>query len=373
MYIEKLKLNNYRNYEYLDIKFHKNVNIILGNNAQGKTNLIEAIYLSSMGKSFRTSKDKEIIKFNENYSKVNIEFSKFDESSNMDIILASDGRKSIKIDSVQIKKMSEIMDNIITVIFSPEDLEIIKSDPSVRRNFIDREISQLKPIYFNYLRDYKKVIQNKNKYLKNEKIDIKIIDVFNEQIAEYGSKILIYRSDFIKKLNEISKTIHSGITDGKESFFVSYDSGIIINDIEINFENLEKIRNEYLRILNICRSEDIYRKICTRGIHRDDLKVYINDIDVKKFGSQGQKRTASLSLKLAEIKLIQKEKKENPILLLDDVMSELDYDRQKYLINSIKDIQIFLTTTELTKDVLMDLPKGYIIKIKDGSVLEIIK
>ena len=360
MYIKNIKLENYRNYHSAYIEFDRGVNIVLGDNAQGKTNLLESIYVLSMGKSFRTSKDRELIKFNSEFSRIRAEYVKDDYDLFMEIAYGSNGRKAVNLDGENLKKISKLMDNIITVIFSPEDLSIIKDEPSKRRNFIDRELSQLKPIYFNYLSKYKRVLINKNKYLKEKNIRRNVVDVFNEQLVEYGSKIIEYRIDFIDRLEKISREIHRDITNKKEEIKVIYKS-----DVQIDYEYLY---SEKYEILKGTIDEDIMRRSSTRGPHKDDLAVLINGIDARKFGSQGQQRTASLSLKLAEIQLIREEKNENPILLLDDVMSELDYERQRYLVNSIKDIQIFLTTTDINKRVMDNLPKGKTIYVNNGLV-----
>ena len=379
MYIKNIKLENYRNYHSEYIEFDRGVNIVLGDNAQGKTNLLESIYVLSMGKSFRTSKDRELIKFNSEFSRIRAEYVKDDYDLFMEIAYGLNGRKAVNLDGENLKKISKLMDNIITVIFSPEDLSIIKDEPSKRRNFIDRELSQLKPIYFNYLSKYKRVLTNKNKYLKEKNIRRNVVDVFNEQLVEYGSKIIEYRIDFIDRLEKISTEIHRDITNKKEEIKVIYKSDVQIDyeylysekcNCDIGNKNIlgKKINEKYYEILKGTIDEDIMRRSSTRGPHKDDLAVLINGIDARKFGSQGQQRTASLSLKLAEIQLIREEKNENPILLLDDVMSELDYERQRYLVNSIKDIQIFLTTTDINKRVMDNLPKGKTIYINNGLV-----
>ena len=379
MYIKNIKLENYRNYHSTYIEFDRGVNIVLGDNAQGKTNLLESIYVLSMGKSFRTSKDRELIKFNSEFSRIRAEYVKDDYDLFMEIAYGLNGRKAVNLDGENLKKISKLMDNIITVIFSPEDLSIIKDEPSKRRNFIDRELSQLKPIYFNYLSKYKRVLTNKNKYLKEKNIRRNVVDVFNEQLVEYGSKIIEYRIDFIDRLEKISREIHRDITNKKEEIKVIYKSDVQIDyeylysekcNCDIGNKNMlsKKINEKYYEILKGTIDEDIMRRSSTRGPHKDDLAVLINGIDARKFGSQGQQRTASLSLKLAEIQLIREEKNENPILLLDDVMSELDYERQRYLVNSIKDIQIFLTTTDINKRVMDNLPKGKTIYINNGLV-----
>lgn len=364
MYIKNISLENYRNYENFNMDFHREVNIILGENGQGKTNLLESIYAISMGKSFKSIKDKEIIKFDKEFFRVKSEYERDNEIGNIEFYFSKTGSKAIKIDGVNIKKISQLMDNIITVIFSPEDLYIIKEEPSKRRSFIDRELSQLNPIYFSYLSDYKKVLINKNTSLKENNVNKEMLRVYNEQLAFYGSKILKSRIDFIEKLKKISRNIHFGITDGNENFNVVYNP-----DIEINLDWDEwKIKKIFEETLERSINNDIFRKTSTRGVHRDDFQTFINDIDVRKFGSQGQQRTAALSLKLAEINLIREDKNINPILLLDDVMSELDYKRQKFLINTIKNVQIFLTTTDMEERMISELPKGKVIRIKNGDI-----
>lgn len=362
MYIKKVKLENYRNYKELEVEFDKNVNIILGENAQGKTNLIESIYISSMGKSFRTSKDKETIKFDADLCRIKTDYYKYEEDKTVEIAISKEGKKAVKVDGVNIKKISQLMENILTVIFSPEDLKIIKEDPSKRRSFIDRELCQLKISYYNNLSNYKKTLSQRNSYLKENNIDNKMLEVFNMQLANYGSHIIKERVNFIKKLNLISQEIHNKITNGKEEIEIKY-----VSDIPVE-EDVSAICENFLNALKKCEGKDIHLRTTSRGPHKDDLKVIINKVDARKFGSQGQQRTAALALKLAEINLIIEEKEESPILLLDDVMSELDNERQKFLVNSLKNVQIFLTTTELNDDVRENMPHGKIINIKKGKI-----
>ncbi len=361
MHINKIKLYNYRNYENIEIEFDKNINIIIGKNAQGKTNLIEAIYVTSMGKSFRTSKDNELIKFNSEFCKINSEYIKYEEDGNVEVAISKD-KKAIKVDGVNIKKISQLMENVLTVVFSPEDLKIVKEEPQKRRNFIDRELCQLKISYFSNLGNYKKILLQRNSYLKEKNTDENILEVLDDQLADYGSKIIIERNQFVKNLNEISKNIHKKITNKREEIDIKYLSDIPIED------NISIIKENFINILKKNRNNDLYKKTTTRGPHRDDLKIIINKNDARKFGSQGQQRTAALSMKLAEIELIKKEKKETPILLLDDVMSELDSERQKFLINYLEDVQIFITTTELNKEVEESFLRSKIIKIKKGEL-----
>ncbi|MEG0292202.1 MAG: DNA replication/repair protein RecF [Anaerovoracaceae bacterium] len=362
MEILSVDLENYRNYNKIHVDFHKKANIILGSNGQGKTNLLESIYLASFGKSFRASKDKELIKFNSEFCRVSTHFLKDDEPGNIDIAINKDGKKGIKVDGVSIKKVSQLMENIYVVIFSPEDLKIIKDEPSRRRSFIDRELCKLKISYFDNLSNYKKVLLQRNTYLKGYKIDDEFLTIWDIELAKYGAKIISQRKDFIKKLSDISKVIHKNITGNKEELEIRYMPNIPIE------MTLEALTESFQKTLVINRHVDKSHRTTSRGPHKDDLKILINNIDCRKYGSQGQQRTAALSLKLAEIELIKQEKNENPILLLDDVMSELDSSRQNFLIETLSDIQMFITTTELTDDVLKNIKNAKILNIKNASI-----
>ncbi len=361
MYFEELELENFRNYRYQKINFHKKINLITGQNAQGKTNLIEALYMMSLGKSFRTSRDNELIRFESNNARIKTISSKDNEQLKIDIILIKN-KKSIRIDDIPLKKISDLLENILIVVFSPEDLRIVKDDPNKRRLFIDRELCQLKPVYYDNLVSYKKILDQRNAFLKNRELDIDMLDVWDAELANKGSWIMKRRAYFIEKLACISADIHSKISDGKEKLQLTYES---------NIEKTEKIEDQYeifTRTLNKCRSKDIERMTSTRGIQRDDIKIEIDGIDVRKYGSQGQQRSAALSLKLAEINLIVEETGESPILLLDDVLSELDEIRRKKLITSFGDIQIFITTTDINEEILSQLPEHAIFEVNAGVV-----
>lgn len=312
MYIREIELKDFRNYESLKAQFHKNINIFLGQNAQGKTNLLESIYITSMGKSFRTGKDRDMIRFGSDFFRVKAVAIKEDELI-VELAVNSEGKKGIKVDGTKAKKMSDLLENIYIVIFSPEDLRIVKDEPEKRRKFIDRELSQIKPSYFMALNQYKKVLAQRNAYLKEYEINESILDIWDMQLAEYGSKIIEYRTEFIKKLNVISSLIHKDITNKKEELEVIY---------EPNIEYCNNLQEIYYKELQLARAGDIKRRTTGRGPHKDDLKLISNGIDIRNFGSQGQQRTAALSLKLSEIKLIEEETGENAILLLDDVLSE---------------------------------------------------
>ncbi|WP_027399620.1 DNA replication/repair protein RecF [Anaerovorax odorimutans] len=366
MYIKNVKLKDFRNYKNLDLNFHKKVNIIIGKNAQGKTNLLESLYIMSLGKSFKTNKDIEMIKFGENYSKVKVSYSKNIEDHDLEIILGKEG-KQIKIDGIKATKNSDILENMLIVIFSPEDLKIVKEEPEKRRKFIDRELCQLKPIYFKNLSIYKKILKQRNALLKQTEINDEVLSIWNCKLAEYGSKIILQRNDFIKKLNKISNEIHKNITNCKENLTIYYESNIKI------CENVEDQNEVFINKIRDNKKNDIFRRTTTVGPHKDDIKICVNDIDIRHYGSQGQQRTAALSLKLAEIKLIKEESNEDAVLLLDDVLSELDYERQSYLINSLGQVQLFITTTEIGQELKCNLPNGFIFFVENGIVKKLVE
>lgn len=362
MYIKHIELKDFRNYNNLNLTFDPNTNLLLGNNAQGKTNLLESIYITSLGKSFRTSKDKELIKFDCDFCRVKLTACKTGDDLVIDIVITQEGKKGIKINGVKAKKNSALLENIYIVIFSPEDLKIIKEEPEKRRKFIDRELCQIKPSYFNNLANYKKVLLQRNAYLKEESVDLSVLDIWDTKLSEFGSKVMLQRNEFITKLAAISKKIHGEITNYKELLALFYESSV---PLERSLENQIQVFYETLKKHN---SSDLRLRTTGKGPHKDDIKVTSNKIDIRKFGSQGQQRTAALSLKLSEIQLIKEETGENPVLLLDDVLSELDHNRQKFLLQFFEEIQVFITTAELSEEIKKSLCNGKIYIIDDGQV-----
>lgn len=361
MYIKEIQLENFRNYQDLHTDFDPNVNIFFGNNAQGKTNLLESLYLSSMGKSFRTSKDQDMIRFDCDFFRTKVTAYKDEEAITVEIAVNRKGKKGIKINGTKANKLSQLFENIYIVIFSPEDLKIVKDEPEKRRKFIDRELCQIKPSYYNNLHQYKKALVQRNTYLKESYIDESVLDIWDYKLAEYGSKVILQRDEFVKQIHRISSKIHEGITNGKEQLHVSYEPSIPI---------CQNLQNYFYEILKDNRKKDMRNRTTGKGPHKDDLKLQTGGIDIRHFGSQGQQRTAALSLKLSEIRLIKEETGENPILLLDDVLSELDQERQNYLIHSLTDTQIFITTTEISPEVKHFLKNIRYYKIEKGTVLE---
>ncbi len=334
MWIKKIKINNFRNYEKEEINLEKNINIFYGQNAQGKTNIIEAIFLCSLGKSFRTKKDKELIKLNEQNAIVEVEYEKSDRDGKIKIEIGN--KKNIYLNGIKIKKLSELLGNLNIVIFTPDDINILKGGPQNRRRFLDIMISQLRPNYMHILNLYIKTMEQRNNYLrqiKEEHKDENLLEIWDEKLAEYAIKIYEYRKEFIEKIIKKIDIIHKKITNGEE---------------QIKFEYITECDNKekYLKLLKERRKLDIIKGFTTKGIHRDDFVIYINKKEIKIFGSQGQNRTAMLSLKLAELQVIYDEIGEYPILLLDDFMSELDKTRRKNFLENIEGTQVIITGTE---------------------------
>ena len=347
MFIKNIKVENFRNYENQLIEFNKNINIIYGNNAQGKTNILEAIFFSALGKSFRTSKEKQVIMKEKDFFKIHTEFQKKDREGYIDLFLGDD--KLISVNGVKLNKLSELLGNINIVIFSPEDINLLKDESAVRRKFLDMMISQLRKNYIYNLNNYKKNLEQKNNYLKSRNISDDMLDVYDEKLAEYSENVYQYRNEFIEKIKEKIKEIHSNITD--EDISIVYKT-----DCESKEKCLEKLKKN--------REKDKYRGFSSVGCHRDDFKILINGDEVDIYGSQGQNRTAILSLKMAELEVINDEIGEYPILLLDDFMSELDQERITNFLKSINNIQVIITCTEK-----IDLENSSNFYVNNGEIL----
>jgi DNA replication and repair protein RecF len=355
MWINKIKLNNFRNYNKQEIKLYKNINVFFGENAQGKTNIIESIFLCSMGRSFRTNKEKELIKFNEKNTIVEIEFEKKDRNGKIKIEIGE--KKQIFLNGIKLKKLSELLGNINMVIFTPDDINILKGGPQNRRKFLDVMISQLRPNYMHLLTLYLRTLEQRNNYLKQiklEKKDENMLDIWDEKLVDYGIKIYEYRLEYIEKIQKKIKKIHKEITEEKE-------------EIEIKYFSDANTRQNFLNELKSRRKLDIIKGYTTKGIHRDDFMIYINDKEVQIYGSQGQNRTAILSLKLSELNIIYDDIGESPILLLDDFMSELDNKRREKFLKNIENIQVIITCTE---KILLDNLEYFSYNVKDGNVIE---
>lgn len=359
MIIKSIELRNFRNYEELDIHFDSHTNILYGDNAQGKTNILEAAYMSGTTKSHKGSRDKEIIRFNQNESHIRTIVRKNEKDYQIDMHLRKNGAKGVAINKIPIKKASEIFGILNIVFFSPEDLNIIKNGPSERRRFIDLELCQLDKLYLSDLSRYNKVLNQRNRLLKDICYRQELIDtlpVWDTQLLSYGRSIIKKRRQFVEELNEIISEIHSRISGGKEHLVLKYEPSID----DIFFE--DELMRAKSRDLKICQT--------TVGPHRDDLLFSIEDVDIRKYGSQGQQRTSALSLKLSEIDLVKRSIKNTPVLLLDDVLSELDSSRQNYLLNSITDIQTIITCTGLEEFVRNRFEINRVFQVINGKVFE---
>ena len=353
MWISEVKIKNFRNYDEQEIKLQKNINVFYGENAQGKTNIIEAIFLCSMGKSFRAKQDKEMIKINKENSIVEIEYKKIDRDAKIKIELNK--RKSVYLNGIKIKKLSELLGNLHVVMFNPDDINVLKGGPQNRRKFLDIMISQLKPNYMHNLSLYVKTIEQRNNYLrqiKEEKKSENMLDIWDEELAKYAVIISNYRQEYMEKIKEKIKQIHTEITDNKENIEIEY-----LTECE-NKEN-------YINLLKQRRKLDIIKGHTTKGIHRDDFMIYINGKKLNIYASQGQHSTAMLSLKLSELNIVEDEIGEKPILLLDDFMSELDKKRRTHFLEKIKDTQVIITCTD---KIDIENKNILIYNVKDGKV-----
>lgn len=357
MIIESLDLQDYRNYKFLNINFDANTNILYGDNAQGKTNILEAIYVAGTTKSHRGSKDREIIAFDSDEAHIKMMIRKDGVPRRIDMHLKKTKSKGVAIDGIPIHKSVELLGLINIVFFSPEDLNIIKSGPAERRRFMDMELCQLNKLYVHNLVNYNKVLNQRNKLLKDIGFNrslIDTLDVWDEQLANYGREIIKLRREFVHDLNEIIRDIHLNLSGNKENLTLVYEPSVSEEDL--------------LSELIESRERDIKQKLTNVGPHRDDLSFCVGDMDIRKYGSQGQQRTCALSLKLSEIELVKRVTKDNPILLLDDVLSELDGNRQNYLLNSLNNVQTIVTCTGLDEFINNRFKIDNIFKVVEGTV-----
>ena len=359
MFIKKLMLINYRNYEKLDINFGKGVNVFIGDNAQGKTNILEAIYYCAFAKSHRTTRDRELINWNNHESYISLGIAKERLDKKIDIKILKDGKKAIKVNSIKINKIGELFGIFNVVMFSPEDLKIVKDSPGVRRRFIDMELCQLNKKYYYNLVQYNKVLNERNVVLKNKNLSEEMLDIYDEQLSSYGEYVIKERLKYFEKLNYYGVQVHKDITSNKENIEFKYQSTI---------KDLSKIKENFYEALKKSRKKDIEKGISTIGLHRDDFSIFINNVDIKNFGSQGQQRTAVLTIKFASLRIIKEITGEYPVLLLDDVLSELDFSRKKYILSTIGDIQTVITCTGI-EDIYSYLDSNSkIFKVKNGIV-----
>lgn len=357
MIIQSLELSDFRNYESLNISFDCGTNILYGDNAQGKTNILEAIFVSATTKSHKGSKDKDMIRFGKEEGHIRTYLQKEEIEYKVDMHLRSFKSKGIAIDNRRIKKASELLGLLNVVFFSPEDLSIIKNGPSERRRFVDLELCQLDSFYLYNLNHYNKIVNQRNKLLKDLFFQPQLqetLSIWDQQLISFGSKIIERRKVFVDQLNEMIFEIHKKLSGGKEELRIIYEPDVTLEEFE--------------KKCGLNRERDVRLKQTTTGPHRDDFCFMVGNIDIRKFGSQGQQRTAALSLKLSEIELVKKISKDTPVLLLDDVLSELDSNRQNYLLGSIGNIQTIITCTGLDDFINNRFKINKIFQVTNGTV-----
>ncbi|MGM0369446.1 MAG: DNA replication/repair protein RecF [Bacillota bacterium] len=369
MYLSQLFLSQFRNYGKEHLEFNQNLNLLVGNNAQGKTNLLEAIYLLGTGNSHRTNINSELVNWDQDGFYLKGELIK--ESQDYKLEMKLKGRsKEIRVNDNKLEKTADLLGYLNIIIFSPEDLELVKGSPSLRRKFINLELSQIQPYYKHTLKEYDQVVKQRNNLLKKIR-DVNapttMLEVWDQQLVDLGTKIIIKRLEALKKLKVLARLMQRKLTNGQETLQLAYDSKLNLNPND----SKEEIKEKFETYLKRKRKKEIERGVTTIGPHRDDISLLVNDIDVRKYGSQGQQRTTALALKLSELEFMKSEIGEYPVLLLDDVFSELDNKRSSYLLETIKNkIQTFITSTNLKR--LNDLKQEHTVyRIKNGSVTEV--
>ncbi|KUP09361.1 recombinase RecF [Bacillus coahuilensis p1.1.43] len=371
MFIQELSVENYRNYETESLEFENRVNVFLGQNAQGKTNIMESIYVLAMAKSHRTSNDKDLIRWDSEYARIKGRIQKRNGSIPLELTISKKGKKA-KLNHLEQSKLSQYIGNMNVVMFAPEDLNLVKGSPQVRRRFIDMEIGQVSPVYLHDINQYNKILQQRNSYLKQaqqrKKVDETMLDVLTDQFIQVAVKIVQKRFQFVHLLEEWAKPIHSGISRNLEELTISYKPSVHVSEDQDWSKMIEVFEERTKEV----REREKERGVTLFGPHRDDLEFRVNGRDVQTFGSQGQQRTTALSVKLAEIELIHSEIGEYPILLLDDVLSELDDYRQSHLLNTIQGkVQTFVTTTSTEGIDHQTLKEAATFRVDSGSILKV--
>lgn len=355
MEITRLQLFSYRNYKTADIKFNGGLNVIVGENAQGKTNLLEAVYFTVVGKSFRAKREKEVINMDSDIAKIKVDIKKEIGTSTVEIIFSKTHKKTVKINGIPIQKISELLGEFNGVFFAPDELKLIKESPEDRRRFMDIDISQTSKQYFYLLTRYDKILANRNKLLKagHNQDDLKnMISIWNEQLADCALKIAKFRQNFVQTLAPYAQMAHSYLSSQKENLTVEY--------VGIKEDNVQDI----VKVLERNFEKDLALGYTSYGVHRDDIKVCLDGIDVRSYGSQGQQRTCALSLKLAELEIIKTQTRSTPVLLLDDVLSELDEKRKIKLLRFCSKAQTLISCTSFP---YKDIPCHKIV-VKNGEV-----
>ena len=363
MLLTKIKFNNFRNLDAATFIPGDNVTLLNGKNAQGKTNILEAIYICSTGRSHKTARDKELIKFGSIASYIDAQCLQKDGTHRIEIKLSSTNKKAVRINNSPARRLGQLMGHMNTVMFSPEDLQLIKSGPSFRRRFVDIALSQMNRTYFYNLQRYLKTLEQRNALLKNtsNRAIGETLEVWDVQLSKYGAFLNVKRAEFVKSLGTICANIHSQLTGNKEKLHVKYVSAVQ----SVDEKDVEK---ELIESFALLRDNDIKRKTTTQGPHRDDIAMRVNDIDVRAYGSQGQQRTCALSMKLAEVDIMHNITGEYPLLLLDDVFSELDNSRRTWLLNYIGNVQTLITCVDIDTQLMHHRSDVELFTVKNGKI-----
>ena len=370
MKLTNLQLQNFRNYESVQLEFTDGVHVFIGENAQGKTNLMESIYALAMTKSHRTTNDKELIGWNKEFATIKGTVEKTATKTNLELQFSKKG-KIAKVNFLEQKRLSSYLGNLNVILFAPENLTLVKGSPQNRRKFVDMELGQMSSLYLYDLVEYNRVLKQRNTYLKQLAIKKKqqdeYLEVLSEMLSELASKIVFHRLDFMKQLEALAIPIHDQLSLGREKFSVSYQATIPLED----GLTPSQIKEIYIDQFKKNQTREADQATTLIGPHRDDLIFYLNEIPVQTYGSQGQQRSTVLSLKLAEIELMKLSTGEYPLLLLDDVLSELDDDRQTHLIKAIENkVQTFITTTSLDGIKQQFINEPVVIPIEKGTILK---
>lgn len=371
MIVKSIYADGYKNLREVGVDFDPKMNIICGENAQGKTNLIEALWLCTGCRSFRGTRDRDMIRFDGDSAKVSVSFRNSYREQDIEFVLKKKGvkEKSITLNGIRADRLSGLFEEFKCVVFTPEDLNITKGSPDNRRNFLDIAISQIKPSYINALKKYNAVLQQRNALLKSMSgvngSDVKYLDIWNEQLAEAGAFISVLRYNYCINLNGCAKKLYSSITDSKENLDIYYQS-TIYDDLAGERDFRRKLADMYIKKLKATAEADKKAGFTGAGVHRDDMCAFVNGVSLRDFGSQGQARSAALALKLAHARILKAEQGEYPVMLLDDVLSELDAARRKFILNNIDDMQVIITCCDSKP--ITELRDGKIFTVKDGRV-----
>lgn len=368
MRVEALAVSNFRNIKNIELSPCSGDNIVYGDNAQGKTNLLEAIWLFSGSRSFRGSKDSEFIKFGEKSSRLELDFFARSRAQSSRISFETD-KKNVLLNEIKQESITKLAGEFCTVVFSPDHLSLIKQGPEKRRKLIDTSLTQAYPKYLKLLDGYNRALKQRNMLLKDIPQHPDLMDtleIWDESLLDYGAYIISMRARYVKKLASIAAEIYDGISSGRESFSAVYSSGLGTQSGQIDGQDRADIRNRFKKALEQSRSEDLRQGITNAGPHRDDIEITIGEVSARVFGSQGQQRSSILALKLAECSILEEQNSEPPVILLDDVMSELDHSRRDFLLNQLNGKQVFITCCDIES--FKGLKGGKVFHIKDGAV-----